>query len=100
MGFRTGRIFARTWENGPFAALRREVDPIIDQVGETISSTELDIGAGARFRIKRAFDRLAPTLWPSANTDSTAWLVKAASNNWDGLYPRDLYHDEEDDREM
>ncbi|PPJ51190.1 hypothetical protein CBER1_07490 [Cercospora berteroae] len=100
MGFRTGRIFTRPWEDDPFAALRREVDPIVDQVGETISPTELDIGAWANLMIERAFERLAPILWPSANIDSTAWLVKAASNNWDGLYPRDLYHNEEEDREI
>ncbi|GIZ38513.1 hypothetical protein CKM354_000192900 [Cercospora kikuchii] len=100
MGFRTGRIFARTWEDGPFEALRWEVDPIIDQVSEAIESTELDISADARVRIERAFDRLAPNLWPSADTDRTAWLVEAASNNWDGLYPRDLYHNEKEDREI
>ncbi|CAK1359784.1 unnamed protein product [Cercospora beticola] len=100
MGFRTGRIFTRTWEDGPFEALRWEVDPIIDQVSEAIESTELDITADAKSRIERAFEVLAPTLWPSADTDRTAWLVEAASNNWDGLYPRDLYHDEEEDHEI
>ncbi|KAF2210227.1 hypothetical protein CERZMDRAFT_86284 [Cercospora zeae-maydis SCOH1-5] len=100
MGFRASRIFCRTWEDGPFVALRHEVDPIIEQVSETLESPEVDIGAGAKLRIEGAFDKLAPSLWPSADVDRTAWLVIATSNDWDGLYPRDLYHDQETDLEI
>lgn len=36
------------------------------------------------------FEKYAPVLFPPLPADRSAWLVSAAVNDWDGLYPVDL----------
>ena len=93
LGFREARIFARRPKDAVYECLFNEVDPIIEEASDLEASNTWTPDS-AKPRINRAFDILGPLLWPSRDPEraySNSWLVDATANDWDGLYPRNLY---------
>ena len=42
------------------------------------------------------YSRFAPRIWANPPADRNAWLVQSSENDWNGLYPHDLFVDELD----
>ena len=51
-------------------------------------------------RIEDIFYDYADEIWPLPPVDTSAWLVDANVNNWQGLYPRNLAYRNSYDQNM
>lgn len=95
LGFLEQRLFFRRRALGePLTSLFSAIDPILESAVTNDDASNLD----TQNEIAEAFDLLGPSLWPDVAIDRSSWLVNARENDWDGLYPRDLYFSKAADR--
>ncbi|KAI5360906.1 hypothetical protein Slin15195_G088200 [Septoria linicola] len=95
LGFRGQRLFHRRRHlDEPLTSLFTAIESILELAVTTGDTLDLD----AQSRIAKAFDVLGPSLWPDVAIDRSAWLVSAKENDWNGLYPQDLYYSKVADR--
>lgn len=99
LGFREARIFGRRPRGHVYDLLFRKVDHIIEEASKLDTSSSWS-PRSAGPSIESAFHWLGPVLWPAHGTDRSAWLVDASANNWEGLYPRNLYYEVQGDQEV
>ena len=97
LGFRGQRLFHRRRQlDEPLTSLFTAFDPILELAVTTGDTLDLD----AQSQIAKAFDVLGTSLWPDVAIDRFSWLVSAQDNDWNGLYPQDLYYSKLADREQ
>lgn len=64
------------------------------------SKTQAEIRDSDTLRIdaEQLFDKFGPELWTDDKVDRLKWLADASYNDLDGVYPRDLYYSDAEDR--
>lgn len=102
LGFRwkagLGHIRA-THTDTPPCILRLQRDLLkLSEDFDDMTSAQMKESHAPRARLRACFDDIGPMLWPDGQGRG-AWLVDAISETWNGLYKRDLFFSDADDRE-
>nr|POF04132.1 hypothetical protein CFP56_21887 [Quercus suber] len=80
--------------------LLRQID-LLNVKYRSVSKKKIGESQGLQDELTRLFNQLAPRLWPDyPEREQAFWLVDAAAETNDPLYPRDLFASKSEDAQM
>ncbi|CAK1359783.1 unnamed protein product [Cercospora beticola] len=87
--------------NTPLPLIEQAIEELTEELSNArVKNKRVERHEDELDSIDEHFDRIGPELWPDEDPNRNTWLVDANEENFDGLYPRNLYFSAPEDYEL